>query len=111
MSRLTDENKEIISLLGNNESYWLSIYFKLKEYEELEEKGLLLKLPCKVGDTVYSIEVYEIQEFVATRFDVDKNGIHAFHKNIYIGEMGNSVFATKEEAEQELKRLECAENE
>lgn len=108
MSRLTDENKEIISLLGNNESYWLSIYFKLKEYEDLEEQGLLLKLPCKVGDTVYSIEVYEIQEFVATRFDVDKNGIHAFHKNIYIGEMGNSVFATKEEAEQELKRLESA---
>ena len=24
MSRLTDENKEIISLLGNNESYWLN---------------------------------------------------------------------------------------
>lgn len=24
----------------------------LKEYEDLEEQGLLLKLPCKVGDTV-----------------------------------------------------------
>lgn len=26
---------------------------KLKEYEDLEEQGLLLKFPCKVGDTVY----------------------------------------------------------
>lgn len=28
-------------------------YNKLKEYEDAEEQGLLLKLPCKVGDTVY----------------------------------------------------------
>lgn len=26
---------------------------KLAEYEDLEEQGRLLKLPCKVGDTVY----------------------------------------------------------
>lgn len=26
---------------------------KLAEYEDLEEQGFLLKLPCKVGDTVY----------------------------------------------------------
>lgn len=28
---------------------------KLKEYEDIEEQGLLLRLPCKVGDTVYAI--------------------------------------------------------
>ena len=28
---------------------------KLKEYQNLEEQGLLLKLPCKVGDTVFCI--------------------------------------------------------
>lgn len=28
-------------------------YNKLKEYEDLEEQGFLLKFPCKVGDTVY----------------------------------------------------------
>lgn len=27
---------------------------KLARYEDLEEQGLLLKLPCKVGDTVYA---------------------------------------------------------
>ena len=28
---------------------------KLKEYEDAEEQGLLLRLPCKVGDTIYYI--------------------------------------------------------
>lgn len=28
---------------------------QLKEYQQLEEQGRLLKLPCKVGDTVYVI--------------------------------------------------------
>lgn len=30
---------------------------KFKEYQRLEERGRLIKLPCKVGDTYYSIEV------------------------------------------------------
>lgn len=30
-----------------------SICEKLGKYEDLEEQGLLLRLPCKVGDTVY----------------------------------------------------------
>lgn len=29
---------------------------KTAEYEDLEEQGLLIKLPCKVGDTVYIID-------------------------------------------------------
>lgn len=29
---------------------------KFKEYEDLEEQGRLVKLPCKVGDTVYLIK-------------------------------------------------------
>lgn len=30
-----------------------AVYRKLKEYEDLEEQELLLRSPCKVGDTVY----------------------------------------------------------
>ena len=30
-----------------------SVCYKLGDYEDLEEQGLLLRLPCKVGDTVY----------------------------------------------------------
>ena len=32
-----------------------SLKKKLKEYKDLEKQGLLLRLPCKVGDTVYII--------------------------------------------------------
>lgn len=32
---------------------------KLAEYEELEEQGLLIKIPCKVGETVYVISTCE----------------------------------------------------
>ena len=36
MSRLTNSNKEIPTLVDNAE-YWLEVYFKLKDYEDLEE--------------------------------------------------------------------------
>ena len=29
---------------------------KLADYEDLEEQGLLVRLPCKVGDTVYRVD-------------------------------------------------------
>lgn len=31
---------------------------KLADYEDLEEQGLMIKLPCKVGDTVWCVEEY-----------------------------------------------------
>lgn len=31
-----------------------AVYRKLKDYEDADEQGLLLRLPCKVGDTVYA---------------------------------------------------------
>lgn len=54
MERLTNSDKEIPTLV-NNAEYWLEVYFKLKDIEDAEEQGLLLRLPCKVGDTVYVI--------------------------------------------------------
>lgn len=44
MKRLTNSNKEIPTLIDNAE-YWQKVYFKLKEYEDLEKQGRLLKLP------------------------------------------------------------------
>lgn len=39
---------------------WLE---KLKDYENLEEQGRLIKLPCKMGDTVYLIDRDENNKF------------------------------------------------
>lgn len=41
--------------------YWSAIQAaetrsKLKELEDLEEQGLLLKLPCKIGNLLYIID-------------------------------------------------------
>lgn len=96
---------------------------KLAEYEDLEEQGLLLKLPCKVGDTVWIIVNkgdyrQHLCEFEVTEISIKK--INSYKKpRVHIGfiagsirrsldTIGKTVFLTKEEAEQELKRLECA---
>lgn len=36
---------------------------KLAKYEDLEEQGLMLRLPCKIGDIIYEVS-YENREFV-----------------------------------------------
>ena len=59
---------ERLTNIGSNGEIWItdndetrrlgrkeSAYKKLAEYEDLEEHGLLLRLPCKVGSTVYAI--------------------------------------------------------
>lgn len=66
MERLTNSDKEIPTLVDNAE-YWLTVYFKLKDYENLEEQGRLIKLPCKEaytesGDIVYLIYDDEVVE-------------------------------------------------
>jgi hypothetical protein len=76
---------------------------KLAEYEDLEEQGLLLKLPCKVGDIIYEIVNDEI-----ISFSFQKQWRIA--RYLEAGIFGKIAFLTKEEAEKALlKRLEGAE--
>ena len=96
---------------------WLK---ELKQYKDLEEQGLLLKLPCKVGDTVYSITRDFISEYNIRNFICYDNGniffdwkcvkgIYLNIKGFHIDDIGKTAFLTKEEAEKALERLECAE--
>ena len=96
------------------------LYKYLAEYEDLEEQGLLLKLPCKVGDTVYSITRDFISEYNIRNFICYDNGniffdwkcvkgIYLNIKGFHIDDIGKTVFLTKEAAEKALERLECAE--
>ena len=105
---------------------------KLYEYEDLEEQGLLLRLPCKVGDTVWVIttpfNVFEGIEYNKNLRDecyesfissvtFYKNSvqyrINAKVTNHFISayyneqDFGKTIFLTKEEAEQKLKEMEC----
>jgi hypothetical protein len=100
MEKLTNSDKEIPTLVDNAE-YWLQVYFKLKDYENLEEQGRLIKLPCKVGDTVYLIKNSET--IVERKADM-----------MFIGvlweEFGKEWFPTRDEAEAKLKELRGNQN-
>lgn len=64
MERLTYRDYEQIQVKGlnvvgigeKNADILSRAIEKLSAYEDLEEQGRLLELPCRVGDTLYSIE-------------------------------------------------------
>ena len=110
-----DEYCNTIDVLGGDcDNCAIQMAFdKLAEYEDLEEQGLLLKLPCKVGDKIYHIEDGYIYEFNAKSIDIRKeNEEYIFcidYGDYKLDDFGKTVFLTKEEAEQELKEMEGAE--
>lgn len=70
---------------------------KLAEYENLEEQGRLIKLPCKVGDDVYYILGIPNE----TPCAIDKCTFELSD----INRIGKTLFLTKSEAEAKLKKL------
>lgn len=90
----------------------------LGKYEDAEDQGLLLRLPFKVGDTVYYISEGFIEPctveviFLADYTDKDGNcsymaEIHYDREDcpyvsteIYFTDIGKTVFLTQSEAEQ-----------
>lgn len=85
---------------------------KLAYYEDLEEQGLLLRLPCKVGTSVYMVA----QDCGGDTLDcmrgdcegcpylysfVEENKFEAY----MCDDIGKTVFLTQAEAEAKLKGL------
>lgn len=87
---------------------------KLATYEDLEEQGLLVRFPCKVGDTVYRVNAGAKQPIIpmtvseihflcyknerAVRFDAI--GKEDMGESCYrLEDIGRIVFLTHEEAE------------
>ena len=77
---------------------------KLGEYEDLEEQGLLIKLPCKIGASVYEICTdagwHRVDDLI--KYHIEKVKFNFEH----IDEIGKTVFLTREEAEKALKEKE-----
>ena len=108
----------------------LNLTTKLKEYEDLEEQGRLVILPCKVGDTVYCIfnrytkctfnnEEFDECSCQGCEYECDSK------KENYVQDMraysldwivtnlknfGKTVFLTQAEAKEKLKELKGEEN-
>ncbi len=87
---------------------------KLKEYEELEEQGLLLRLPCKVGDTVYGIRKSSYCPSGICRSgkscsECRENAPYRKYKKKFkmddLKEIGKSIFLTEDEADEALKNV------
>lgn len=103
---------------------------KLATYEDLEEQGLLVRLPCKVGDTVWVVTSpinvfdydkcdgdaeYEVYESFLSSVSYYASGeqfrIYAKVTNSFIAayfrecDFGKSIFFTREEAEKKLEEM------
>lgn len=100
------------------------ILTKLADYEDLEEQGLLVRLPCKLKDKLYHfygidlednfVDVISdeiIMEVVATEFVIDSYEIaikcitdwNSPYEYLPAAEFGKTVFLTREEAEKKLE--------
>ena len=127
---ITKEPIGLIALFYRNLWAMADLRERLKEYEGSEEQGRLIKLPCKVGDTVYVVtspfnvfdgieydenmkdEVYESYVSSITFYECgEQYRIYAKATNHFIGayfrecDFGKTVFLTKSEAEAKLKEL------
>lgn len=83
---------------------WLK---ELKSYKDLEEQGLLVRLPCPIGTTVWDICGMDIRENVLSGIECGKDGkqfLWANHDE-WLGELNDLVFLTREEAEKKLEEM------
>ena len=88
--------------------YILQVEEELKAYKDLEEQGLLLKLPCKAGDVVYYPSEYwkRVFEYAVIGICVYTEDIWIKCGNGYSYILGREIFLTKEEAEKALAEME-----
>lgn len=90
----------------------------IRKYEDAEEQGLLVRLPCKVGDTLYAptrnivsefrVEVFEYggynERFLRIGWHLVKGITGNFRLDgIRASEIGKTVFLSRAEAEAALK--------
>lgn len=95
-----------------------SALMELKKYQEADKDGRLVVLPCKVGDRLYevtgrkTISVYKVRAIRVELFglfiewDIVEGFVWQSLSGINAGEIGKTVFLTREEAEKALKTKE-----
>lgn len=90
------------------------ILTKLAVYEDLEEQGLLVRLPCNVGDDLYCIVNGEVKKLKVHSFgvpdfeitDIEFKYVDGFKIVRFVGEVGKTVFLTREEAKKKLEEIQ-----
>ena len=97
-----------------------AVYRKLKDYEDLEEQGLLLRLPYPLGtEYIYFVDEKDMdvceldaEKIEVSMMPISKKVLYAVDCfEILFEDFGNIAFLTKSEAESKLKELRGGENE
>ncbi len=89
------------------------IYQRLAELENSIEDGEIVRLPCKVGDTVYyetfinngidsvGVQPHQVKSIYTSITTSNFSGYG--YTTVALAEFGKTVFLTKDEAEEKLK--------
>lgn len=116
--------KGLIALFYRNLWAMSDLREHLKSYEDAEENGMLIHLPCRVGDTVYfhwrcsdettivcpatvkeiCIGTYMLRK--TTKYKIEPKGSCGMIKLFYASDCDNTIFSTREAAEQALAKME-----
>lgn len=109
MKRLTEKNESPCICCAGTRNYrmdciYKQIYDLLAEYEDAEEQGLLVRLPCKEGTWVYKVCMISVR---------DDDYAMTWHQEMGVREVrfqasmrdqfGKTIFLTREEAEKALE--------
>lgn len=98
--------------------FWLKdvaeLLEELKSYKEAEEQDLLVRLPCKVGDTLYCIDneivelliVNSFRIYNFNRIEIDFENASGFTLCTFSGELDEGYFLTREEAEKKMEDMQ-----
>ena len=118
MERLTERGSYGYGDVYVRRNDYVTASKKLCEYEELEEQGLLLRLPCKVGSILYQPTSNGINEYytIGLCFNIPRNkfmyevtynvGLDWYKTTCDFDYINDVVFLTREEAENKLKEME-----
>ncbi len=90
---------------------------KLAKYEQAEDDGLLVRLPCKAGDILYMPTRNSVSEFGIYSLEILMNNNVLLNTKLIKGtiiygevfnanEIGKTIFLTREEAERALKEAQ-----
>lgn len=134
MERLTQRENDNLIMVKQDNGEYIPAYRdednfkaikKLADYEKLEEQGLLMRLPCRVGDTVWDNdfgypELYEIKAFSYGYCDgyieageeirdeiifYCENHTGSIIGSFPVSGIGKTVFLTREEAEKKMEEM------
>lgn len=106
----TNEELAQCTLLTNED------VLKYRQWKDAEEQGLILRLPCKVGDVLWCTDNKKTESFIVKEFKICAykiNRVEIYFENasgfglcLFDGTLDEGWFLTKEEAEQALARME-----